>query len=357
GLLQWLRFIGDLARNQTAFTVVTNTGTARPTDRDVASLGQFQNALVGRRIPVCGDATSRERYQRTGVGVVLRQMWSSRYCADDTGSHRLAAIEDLDMNPLRRHVHGCERLPHICHEAGRTAEVDIRLSRDAALAEDRSRYVTGGVEILALLALRAGPAVTNIAAAVGEGGHEAADFCGKWMMLPVASRMQPQDLPCRVGRRQRVQHCQDRRRSDSRAEQHHGPLPGLQDEASTRQADVENIAHPDMLPQVGSSRSIRLDFHADPIAFRREGTRERVATKERRADADPSKSQDYVLTGQSRLQRLIVRMPHQEGKDVRGLLIDRYHGEWLKSWCDRMRSCCRREPCVAAARPSRLSLQ
>src|SRR5262249_61971564 len=82
---------GDLARNQTAL----------PTDRDVASLGQFQNALVGRHLPVCGEGASRERYQRTGVGVVLRQMWSSRYCADDTGSHRLAAIEELDMNPLR----------------------------------------------------------------------------------------------------------------------------------------------------------------------------------------------------------------------------------------------------------------
>ena len=44
--------------------------------------------------------------------------------------------------------------------------------------EDRSREVTGDVEILTHLVLRARPAVTNIAAAVGEGGHEAADFCG-----------------------------------------------------------------------------------------------------------------------------------------------------------------------------------
>src|SRR5262245_1496452 len=205
-------------------------------------------------------------------------MWSSRYCADDTGSHRLAAIEDLDMNPLRRHAHGRERLLHVCHEASRTAEVDIRFSREADLVEGRSRKVTGGVETLAHLVLRARPALAGVAAAMGEGGHEAADFCGRWMMLPVASRMQPQDLPCRVGRRQRVQHSQDRRRTDPGAEQHHGPLPGLQDEASTRRADVENIAHPDMLPQVGSSHSIRLDFPDDPIALRREGTRERVAT-------------------------------------------------------------------------------
>src|SRR4029077_18546058 len=136
------------------------------------------------------DATSGKRYQRTGVGVVHRRMWSSRRCADDTRSHRLAAIEDLDMNPLRRHVYGCERLLHVYHEASRPAEVDIRLAWDADLVEDRSRQVTGGVEILAHLVVRARPAVTHIAAAVGKCGHEAAHFGGEWMMLPIASRVQ-----------------------------------------------------------------------------------------------------------------------------------------------------------------------
>src|SRR5258708_13168084 len=107
-------------------------------------------------------------------------MWSSRRCADDTRSHRLAAIEDFDMNPLRRHVQGCERLVHVCHEASRPAEVDIRLSRDADLVEDRSREVTGSVEILAHLVARARPAATTIPAAVADPEHEAADFGGKW---------------------------------------------------------------------------------------------------------------------------------------------------------------------------------
>ena len=106
----------------------------------------------------------------------------------------------------------------------RAAEVDIRLARDADLVEDRSRQVTGSVEILADLVARARPAVTNIAAAVREREHQAADFGGKRMMLAIASRVQPQDLPCRAGRRQRVQHRQNRRRPDSRAEQYHRPL-------------------------------------------------------------------------------------------------------------------------------------
>src|SRR5215813_2169813 len=80
-----------------------------------------------------------------------------------------------------------------------------------------------------------------------------------------------------------------------------------------------------MLPQVGSSRPIRLDLHADPIALRRERTRERVAAKEWRAAAGPSKTQDDVLAGPSRWQRLTVRAQHRQREDIRRLLIDRRH--------------------------------
>ena len=48
---------------------MTHTGPARPTDRNIARFGQFQKALEGRCLPVRGDATARERDQRTGVGV------------------------------------------------------------------------------------------------------------------------------------------------------------------------------------------------------------------------------------------------------------------------------------------------
>src|SRR5262249_45077996 len=147
---------------------------------------------------------------------------------------------------------------------------------------------------------RARLAVTNIAAAVLELEHEAADFGGERMMLPIASRVEPQDLTGRASRCQRVQHRQNRRRPDSRAEQHHRPLSGLQNEASARRAGVESITHPDMLAQVSSGRSIRLDLHADSIALCREGARERVAAKKWRAAGCPLKTQDHVLAGQSR---------------------------------------------------------
>src|SRR5690348_15131164 len=56
---EWLRSIGDRSRNQAALTVVADAGPASPADRDVARLGQLQNALVGR-LPMRGDAAARE---------------------------------------------------------------------------------------------------------------------------------------------------------------------------------------------------------------------------------------------------------------------------------------------------------
>ena|SRR6516162_6273529 len=62
GSVERFRSIGDLTRHQSAFTGVTNASPARPTDRDVARLGQLQDAFVGRRIPMRSEATAREGY-------------------------------------------------------------------------------------------------------------------------------------------------------------------------------------------------------------------------------------------------------------------------------------------------------
>ena|SRR5437773_8503247 len=137
--------------------------------------------------------------------------------------------------------------------------------------------MSGRVEVLTDLVARTGPGVANIAAAIRKGAHEAADFIGERMMLAIASRVHPQDLSCRASRCQCVKHRRNRRRADSGTEQHHGTLSELPNEASPRRADVESIAHPNMLSQVGSGDTIRLDLHTDSVAFRRERARERVA--------------------------------------------------------------------------------
>src|SRR6476660_2702035 len=125
--------------------------------------------------------------------------------------------------------------------------------------------MTAGVKILTRSLPRAWAAVANMAAAVRVRAHEAANLGGERMMLPVASPVEPQDRPGRAVRGQRVQHCQDGGRPDSRAQQHNWPISGLQDKAPTRRADVERIAHPDVLAEVRSGGPMRLDLHADSI--------------------------------------------------------------------------------------------
>src|SRR5262249_22694526 len=149
------------------------------------------------------------------------------------------------------------------HKASRPAEVDIRLSRNTDSVQNRSRQVTGSVEVFTYLVKRARPAIANIAAATRKREYQAADLHGEWMMLPIASRVQPQDLLCGARGGQRVQHRQNRRRPDPRAEQHHRPISGLQNETSARRSDIESVAHTDVLAQVGSSRPARLDLYAD----------------------------------------------------------------------------------------------
>src|SRR6476659_2453260 len=121
--------------------------------------------------------------------------------ADDTGGHRLAAVEEFDVYPLWRHAQGGERLLHVSHEPRRPADVDIRVSWHTDRIEHRSRAVPGRLEILLHRLVRALPAVTHIAATVRQRQHEAADFGGKWMMLPIASAVEPPDRSCRGGRR------------------------------------------------------------------------------------------------------------------------------------------------------------
>src|SRR5262245_35818248 len=170
---------------------MTNTGPARPPDRHIAGFGELQNAFVGRCFPVRSDATARERHNGTGFGVVPRWMRRSARVADDTRRHRLAAVEQFDMNPLRRQSQRCERPFHVSHEASRPAQVDVRFSWYADRVEHRSRQMTGRVEMLGQLVARTWPAVADIATGVREREHQLPDLCREWMMLPIPSPVQP----------------------------------------------------------------------------------------------------------------------------------------------------------------------
>src|SRR5579859_8243335 len=123
--------------------------------------------------------------------------------------------------------------------------------------------MTGTIEIGAQRIVWIRSAVTNVAAAVLERAHQGADLGGERMVLPIARPVEPQDLPCRSGGGERMKHRQHRCSPDSRAEEDHRCLTGLQNEAPPWRAEVERIAHPHLLAQVSSDSRMGLGLHAD----------------------------------------------------------------------------------------------
>src|SRR5262249_6532 len=106
---------------------------------------------------------------------------------------------------------------------------------------------------------------------------------------------------------------------------------GLQNEASARRADVENISCPDMFLEPVSSHSVPFDLHADSIALGGERARKRIAAKHRRPSGAHEKAQHDVLAGKSGWQRLTVGTLHRQRDDLVGLPIDGCHREAPKS--------------------------
>src|SRR5262249_13186210 len=178
------------------------------------------------------------------------------------------------------------------------------------------------IEILRNPVVRAGPAVTDIRAGAGKRESQTPHFRREWMMITIASTVQPEDLSPRLRRRQRVQHRQDRRCPDACTEQNDRVFSRLQHEAAAGRADVECIADPNMFSDVVSSRAIRLDLHADAVALRRWRTRERI-TAEERPVSGRLKTKDHILARERSVQWLPIGTLERERQDVRRLLIER----------------------------------
>lgn len=147
-LFERLRRIRNCSRNQAAFAVVTNSSPARPTHRDVTRLSKLQNALVLRPAPVCGDAAACERHEWALIGIVLRQVRSCRRRTRYARGPGLAAVKDLDVDPLPRHAQLGKYLFHLGHKTRWPTEVNIRILRHANTLENRLRQVPRSIEIL-----------------------------------------------------------------------------------------------------------------------------------------------------------------------------------------------------------------
>src|ERR1700733_14340414 len=93
-------------------------------------------------------------------------------------------------------------------------------------------------------------AETDIAAGARQVRDKTPHLACERKVLSIACDVEPQHRTRRMRRRQGVKQRQDGRRPDPPAEKRHGPLAGPQDKAPARRADLENLAHPHMVPYV-----------------------------------------------------------------------------------------------------------
>src|SRR5262249_59651001 len=78
------------------------------------------------------------------------------------------------------------------HEPRRSTEVYVSFSRHARLFKHGTRQMTGTIKILPRIVRRSRSAIADIAMAVRQGGHQAADFGGKRMMVAIAGCLEPE---------------------------------------------------------------------------------------------------------------------------------------------------------------------
>ena len=133
---EWLWLVADGAGNQSALAAMTDPRPARPPDRNIAGLGEFEQALQ-RRIPVDNEAAASERDQRSYAGRSSRQVRRPTRCVHHTGCAGWSRPEDLCVHPLRADASGSQPAGQVSQERGWAAQIEVRLARYADLLEYR----------------------------------------------------------------------------------------------------------------------------------------------------------------------------------------------------------------------------
>src|SRR5262245_21165234 len=80
-----------------------------------------------------------------------------------------------------------------------------------------------------------------------------------------------------------MEHRHHGRRADAPAQEHHRSIAGLEDEAASGLADVEDVTYADVAAQELPPGPVRLELDAHPVLLVGDRARERVAAEERRA--------------------------------------------------------------------------
>src|SRR6516225_9292628 len=238
--LDWVRLVDDGAGNQPRLAVMTNSGAARPAHRHVARLGQFEQA-VECGAPVDSEIAARKGYQRPDRGGLRRRMRRPPRDRGDARGLRRARPEILGVQAVAGDPPAGKTIDQTAHKRSWTADVEIRIGRDAYFLEHLRAHVPHPVEIDSRAISWLWRTVTNVAAASGQGLEELAHLHRKWMLAAVAGTVNPPNLSPSLLDGQRVQHSENWGGADAGADKDHGMLALPQCKAAARGAHVENI--------------------------------------------------------------------------------------------------------------------
>ena len=131
--------------------------------------------------------------------------------------------EDLRVHPRAIDAPRVQNRLNVRQIARRSAEIEIRVSRDAELLQERPGHVALPVVIEAE-AINGTRATIDVAVmAVAERREQPARLTRKRVMGRVARRVDPPDVTCRTAvARRRMEHAKERRHADTGAEQNDG---------------------------------------------------------------------------------------------------------------------------------------
>jgi hypothetical protein len=192
---------------------MTDACPARPSHRNVAGFGQFEQAAeVGA--PTDIQAAACKGDQRTRFRTTLGRMRRAALPRHDTRSHGRAGAEHLGMNVVRCDTQRLQAGCDIVHEGRRSADVVIAIQRQAKVCKHPPIEVAPRVKIHARPIVRVRRAVADVMVCVRERPKQHARLPGERMFAAATGAVQPPDLACRGFGRRRMKHREDGRGSD-----------------------------------------------------------------------------------------------------------------------------------------------
>ena len=222
------------------------------------------------------EIAARKGYKRPDLRGFPRRMRRPPWDRGDARRHRLARPEILGVQAVTGDPPACKAVDETAHKRGWTADVEVRIGRDAHFLEPVT-HAPHPIEIDSRPIGWLWRTVANVAAASGQGLEELAHLRRKWMLAAIAGTVNPPNLSPSLLGGQCVQYSEDWGGADAGADKDHGTLALPQREAAARGAYIKNIAYLNARIDVSPGSAMRLALDADAIAILTRRARQRIA--------------------------------------------------------------------------------